>query len=606
MYELQKGLFSMRFYLILTLAYIIVTLTACGGGSSSSSSASFSTAQPTLSYSSTKLFDFTWTDVSGGEFYRVLENQDSNSGFIQVGADILAGTESFSLSVPLYKRLNARYILQTCDASQCLDSNEISVTGNLNDNVGYIKAGNPSSGDNFGGVVSLSDDGSTLAVGAYSEDSSAIGINGTDSDSAAPTSGAVYIFVRENSKWSQQAFIKASNAEAYDWFGFSLSLSNNGNTLVVGARLEDSAGRGVNAVQTDNNASGSGAAYVFVRSGASWSQNAYLKASNADADDNFGISVAISGDGSTIAVGADEESSRSTGINGDEANNGWSNAGAVYVFSSNGASWQQQAYVKASNTLTAGANFFGEAVSLSDDGNMLAVGASGDSSAAIGINGDESDTSASFSGAAFVFTRTGTTWSQQAYIKASNTEAQDNFGAQITLSGDGSTLAVSADLEDSASIGIDGEQSNNSATSSGAVYTYRRTNNQWSQEAYIKASNTGIADYFATAISLNYDGNLLAVGSINEDSNSLGIGGDEQSNTSSNTGAVYVYERTDGSWSQLAYVKSNNTGANDWFGVAVSLSDDGDTLAVGAQLEDGAGISLGDNEAGSAGAAYLY
>ncbi len=596
----------MRFYFIPTFAYIIATLTACGGGGSSSTSASFSAAHPTLSYNSTKRFDFTWIDVEGVDFYRVLENQDSNSGFIQVGADIPAGTESFSLSVPLYKRLNARYMLQTCDASQCLDSNEISATGNLTNGVGYIKSNNPGSGDYFGDSVSLSADGSTLAVGAWAENSSAIGINGSDSDRDASTSGAVYIFVREDTKWSQQAFIKASNAEAYDWFGVSLSLSNNGNTLIVGARNEESAGRGVNAIQTDNSASDSGAAYVFVRNGDTWSQNAYLKASNADADDNFGTAVTVSGDGLTIAVGADEESSRSSGINGDESNNGWSNAGAVYIFTSNGSSWQQQAYVKASTTLTASAKHFGEAVSLSNDGNTLAVGASGDSSAATGINGDESDTSASFSGAAFVFTRTGTIWSQQAYVKASNTEEQENFGAKISLSGDGSTLAVSADLEDSASAGIGGDQANNSATSSGAVYIFERTSDQWSQEAYIKASNTDIGDYFGTSISLNYDGKLLAVGAIHEDSMASGIGGVEWSVSSSNSGAVYVYEKTDGSWSQLAYVKSSNTGANDWFGVAVSLSGDGGTLAVGATHEDGSGAPLENNESGNAGAVYLY
>lgn len=595
-----------RFYLTLTFSYIILALTACGGGGSSP--APFAAAQATLNYNGTKRFDFTWTDEEGVDFYRVLENQDSSSGFTQIGADIPAGIETLSLNTPLYKSLNARYILQSCNANQCLDSNEFTVTGNLIDSIGYIKSNNPGSGDYFGSSVSLSRDGSTLAVGAWGEDSNQIGVSASNTDTvnSASNSGGVYIFERENFEWVLQAFIKASNADAGDWFGFSVSLSNDGNTLVVGATSEDSAGRGVNATQVDNSASNSGAAYVFLRNADTWSQNAYLKASNADADDNFGTTVSISGDGSTVAVGADEESSQSSGINGNENNNGWSNAGAVYVFSSNGASWQQQAYVKASNTLPTSAKFFGEAVSLSDDGNTLAVGASGDSSAATGVNGNETDTSASSSGAAFVFTRTGAAWSQQAYIKASNTGEMDRFGYKVSLSGDGSSLAVSTGLEDSSSIGIDGEQTNNSARSAGAVYTFKRTSNQWSQGAYIKASNTNIADEFGSSISLNSDGSVLAVGAGAEDGPIPGIGGDESLNSSNNSGAVYVFEKIDNFWSQLTYIKSSNPGPTDLFGVAVSLSDDGDTLAVGAQLEDGSGTSLDDNAAGSAGAVYLY
>jgi hypothetical protein len=200
----------------------------------------------------------------------------------------------------------------------------------------------------------------------------------------------------------------------------------------------------------------------------------YFKASNTDVGDFFGISVALSADGNTLAVGALFERSAATGINGDQADNTTS-SGAVYVFTRTGATWSQQAYIKASNT---GPDRFGGFVTLSADGNTLAVGANGEDSAATGINGNQADNSAADAGAVYVFTRTGVTWSQQAYVKASNTGVGDRFGISMTtltsvaLSADGNTMAVGAPLEDSAVTGIGGDQANNSAGSAGTMYLY--------------------------------------------------------------------------------------------------------------------------------------
>lgn len=576
-------------------------LFGCGSESSSPAAAKFSPSELQLSYEGTKQFSFSWVDDENAEFYRILEKSDSTSGYVQISGDILAGTEAFSLTASLFNRMNASYILQTCDVNQCLDSDAVFVSADLVHSVGYLKSDVPYSGDYFGSVVSLSEDGSTLAIGADSDNKGK-----TSNDSNETDSGAVYVFVRENTQWVQQAFLKGSNTEAHDWFGFSLSLSNDGNTLVVGANHEDSASKGVNGTASNNSAPSSGAAYVFKRSNGVWSQQAYLKASNTDEEDRFGQSVAVSGDGLTIAVGADKEGSRATGIDGDESDNTWSGEGAVYVFKATGNSWQQQAYIKAGNRQTVSGKTFGEAVSLSDDGNTLAVGASGESSAAAGIDGDGSDISASFSGAAYVFIREGSTWSQQAYIKASNTYEQDSFAGKLGLSGDGNILAISSELEDGASVGINGDQFNRTATSAGAVYTFVRSGNEWAQEAYIKASNTNQGDYFGSSVSLNHDGSLLAIGAIGEDSSALGVDGHDNFNAFTDSGAVYVFTRTDSNWSQLSYIKSSNTGKHDWFGVSASLSDDGSTLAVGASHEDGSGESSDNNELGGAGAAYLY
>ena len=413
--------------------------------------------------------------------------------------------------------------------------------------------------------------------------------------------------------WSQQAYIKASNTESSDDFGIAVTLSSDGNTLVVGARLEDSNATGINGIASNNSATDSGAVYAYTRDGSgTWTQLAYIKASNTEVDDGFGNTVMLSSDGNTLAVGAQLEDSNATGINGDDTNNLASGSGAVYVYTRNGASvWSQQAYVKASNT--GQSDQFGFAVSLSGDGNTLAVGANSEASNATGINGDETDNSTPASGAAYVYTRDGAgVWSQQAYVKSSNTEFADEFGYSITLSSNGHTLAVGAREESSNAIGIDGDSSDNSAFNSGAVYVYTRDGaSVWSQQAYVKASNTGAEDFFGHTVSLSGDGNTLAAGAYQESSNTTGIDGDQSENSAFGAGAVYVYTRDGTSvWSQQAYVKASNTGAGDLFGVAVILSNNGDTLAVGAHFEDSNATGIGgdesDNSASASGAVYLY
>src|SRR5919204_452895 len=137
-------------------------------------------------------------------------------------------------------------------------------------------------GDQFGFSVGISADGNTLAVGAIGEDSGAKGVNGDQNDNSQPGSGAVYVFARTGSTWSQQAYLKQSNTDAADLFGYSVGLSADGNTLAASAYDEDGSAREINGVQ-DRGRRGSGAIYVFTRTGSAWAQTAYLKASNAEA-----------------------------------------------------------------------------------------------------------------------------------------------------------------------------------------------------------------------------------------------------------------------------------------------------------------------------------
>ncbi|MCZ7678216.1 MAG: FG-GAP repeat protein [Sandaracinaceae bacterium] len=405
----------------------------------------------------------------------------------------------------------------------------------------YIKASNTDAFDSFGHSIALSSDGSTLAVGAVGEDSSATGINGDQADNSANSAGAVYVFRRSGTTWTQQAYIKASNTDPNDSFGWAVALSSDGSTLAVGALGEDSSATGVGGNQADNTGGPqAGAAYVFVRSGVTWTQQAYIKASNTEARDSFGHALALSADGSTMAVGAWGEDSSATGIGGNQADNAAATAGAVYVFVRSGVTWTQQAYVKSSNT-DAGDSFGMFGLSLSADGSTLAVGATGEDSNATGVGGNQADNSASASGAVYVFRRIGTTWTQQAYIKAPNTDAGDIFGVSVALSGDGAMLAIGATGEDSSARGIGGDQASNTLSSAGAAYVFSLSGSTWSLQAYIKASNPDASDAFGPALALSADGSTLAVGAGSEDSSATGIGGDESDNSAMSAGAAYVF-----------------------------------------------------------------
>jgi cysteine-rich repeat protein len=410
--------------------------------------------------------------------------------------------------------------------------------------IAYLKASNTGYADQFGWSIALSADGSTLAVGTSGEDSAATGIDGDQASEAAQESGAVYVFVRRGSTWVQQAYVKASNTGPFDHFGRSVALSADGSMLAVGASGESSAATGVGGNEADNAAPYSGAVYVFTRSGGTWRQAAYVKASNTGGNDRFGESVALSADGSILAVGAFVEDSAATGVGGDQADNSADGSGAVYVFARSGGTWSQQAYVKASNTAVR--DVFGISLALSGDGATLAVGAVGEDSAATGINGDQADNSANGSGAAYVFARSGTTWSQQAYVKASNTGIADQFGRGVALSADGLTLVVGAISEASAATGVGGNQADNAAPQSGAAYVFVRSGTTWSQASYVKASNTGSGDFFGIEAALSGDGGFLAVAAIREDSEATGIGGDQASNATADAGAVYVFDRAAG------------------------------------------------------------
>ncbi|MEO6772001.1 MAG: integrin [Kofleriaceae bacterium] len=452
----------------------------------------------------------------------------------------------------------------------------------------YVKASNTDPGDDFGVALALSADGTTLAVGADLEasaaaGSAAAGSAGDQTSNAAPASGAVYVYAFTGTAWAQQAYVKASNPDAMDHFGRSLALSADGSTLAVGADGEASAVTGVGGAQTDNTAAGAGAVYVLSRTGTTWAQTAYVKASNTGAGDLFGHVLALSGDGATLAVGAPLEDGSTPGIDGASTETAAS-AGAVYVFARGTTTWAQQAYVKASNP---GANDqFGNALALSADGSTLAVAAPFEDSSTTGL-GTTPDELATDAGAAYVFVRTGVTWAQQVYVKASNTEANDRFGAAIALTADAHTLVVGADGDDSNSSAAPDD---NSATDSGAVHVFAYTGATWVEAAFVKAQAPSAGDGFGLAAAI---GSSLVIGAPNE---------------ANATGGAYVFDMA-GAFTR--HLTAANAAAGDKFGTAVTTASAGaTTLAASAIGEDSSATGLdGDganDDAPDSGAAYVF
>ena len=347
----------------------------------------------------------------------------------------------------------------------------------------YVKASNTNFHDTFGRSVSLS--GNTLAVSALGEKSCATGINGDQLDNGCGEAGAVYIFTRSENVWTQEAHVKASNTRSRHAFGTQVSL--DGDTLAVGAALEDSCATGINGDQTNSSCFDAGAVYVYTRTAGVWTQQAYVKASNTNLGnviglgDIFGLNVALNGN--TLIVAAPGEGSCATGINGDQFDNGCG-TGAVYIFARTNNLWSQVAYVKAIPPTAPTSIALGFAASLAFDGTTLAVG-SGDDTCATGFNPSPGLNNCLRSNAVYLFSRTATSWAQRAFVKASNAEAWDFFGAPVSgLAIAGNTLAVGAINEDSCATGINGNQNDNScglhpspdtnqfAFGSGAVYVY--------------------------------------------------------------------------------------------------------------------------------------
>jgi hypothetical protein len=464
----------------------------------------------------------------------------------------------------------------------------------------YLKAPVRTAGDSFSYFISLSDDGKTLAVGAPDEDSSAKNVNGTVDDKALD-SGAAYVYVKNETGWTLQAYIKSPDTQAGDDFGRAVSLSADGNILAVGAPGEDSSTHGLGST-ADDNAKDSGAVFTYKRVGETWTPEAYIKGSRTRAADGFGAHLDLSRDGNTLAVGARLDDAAVGGVNPvDDGTTNAANSGALYTFARSGSSWTEQAYLKAQ--YPSAGDRLGWVLVISGDGNTLVAGAPDEDSTPI-AQGAVPNENALSAGAAFVFSRTGSTWTQQAYLKSTKTQASDQFGGELGISADGNTLAVASAGEDSSTTGVNSKE-DEAATDSGAVYVFARNGSTWTQQAYVKASNTGAGDGFGEDIAFSVDGNVMAIGAYGEAS---ALPDHPEDDNAQNAGAVYMYSRIAGNWAPKLYLKSPDIGIGDCYGDRVRLTRDGHTLVVGAFAEDSSSASgqHPNDSAQNSGAVYAY
>jgi hypothetical protein len=321
--------------------------------------------------------------------------------------------------------------------------------------------------------------------------------------------------------WVQQAKLTSSNNSGSDRFGERVAI--DGDTAVVGAYFYDTSG-GVNSPK--------GAAYVFTRSGSTWTQRAMIQSNDIAVGDYFGITVAISGN--TIIVGAQYEDGSSSSA---------TNYGSVYVFTGSGSSWTQQAKLVDPNPSTN--DWFGSH-SIAISGNTIVLGSI------------LSDDTATNSGTAHIYTRSGSTWTYKGQLESSDVAAYDRFGAGIAIDGD--TILIGAYGE------------GGSGTSRGAAYVFTSNNNwsSWSQQAKLTASDAQDNDYFGRGLDL--DGDTAVIGAFGED------------DTGSNSGSAYVFTRSGTTWSQQQKLTASDSAAN--FDIGLSVAIEGDTIALGSRGAD--------------------
>lgn len=393
-----------------------------------------------------------------------------------------------------------------------------------------LKASVPSEQSGFGTTVAVS--GNTAVVGAPSE---------LTAPEGEPGPGAVYVFSRGAAGWQPPTRLTAGDPALTREFGRAVAI--DANTLVVGVPSDHSSASGVNGPAGAEPIFVSGAAYVFVRHGSDWVQQAYLKAARPSENAAFGRSVAVSGD--WIAVGAPWEG-------------GPRGAGGVYLFARSGGLWSQQARVVASHP--SDLSEFGGAVAL--DGTTLAVGAPGENADFAGVQNtaartpEQERTGAPHSGAVYLFARGAGNWAQQAYVKASNGRAGDRFGAAVAIAGD---LVVAGAAE----------EGGGGLSSSGAAYVFARSGGAWGQEGYLKASNPDRFDRFGAAVAIS--GNTVAIGAPGEAS---ARSADGSNNGAGSAGAAYLFTRSAALWGESAYVKASVPGRSEEFGAALAISAD--------------------------------
>lgn len=454
----------------------------------------------------------------------------------------------------------------------------------------YLKSIEADPSDYFGANVVVSNDGSTLAVSAPMEDGGAVGVNGDYTNNELAYAGAVYIYRKDRSdEWQLEAYVKSSHPDARDNFGSAIDLSSNGRTLVVAAEFEDGAYAGMNGDASDNNLLQSGAVYIFERQvDKRWKQTNYIKASSPYSFGRFGRSISLSLDSQYLAIGALDFVGKD-GVHQSELE--LQSSGVIYLFERQSDEvWSEiQKIAMRDGNLNPD---FGYVIDLSKDGSYLVVGSPNFTN----VLGSDSTAK---KGSVELFQKSDfDQWVFQNQIHSNAVTATHAFGAAVSLSGAGDRLAIGDYLQQIPTVdqmgGLD------YLNQAGAVYLYDRADNDfWNPIRLIEASNAGSGDHFGYALSLSSDGQSLAVGALDEDARADGFLSAPNDDSSLNAGAVYLFESGElNNWQESLYLKANlDTESLDsvgnQFGKSISLSEQGETLAIGAWRDSQGGLFSG-------------
>jgi len=396
-----------------------------------------------------------------------------------------------------------------------------------------IQASDRAAGDNFGRSVSINSVGNTMIIGSYLD--LTVGAN----------AGSSYIFTKNASDiWSERQKLQASDIQAGDYFGLSVTMNAIGNVAIVGATREDTGG------------SNAGAAYIFTQNSSDiWNERQKLQASDRLAYDEFGFSVAINSLGDTAIVGSVK------------ADAGGFNSGATYIFTKNTSDvWSERQKLLSSDIQAD--DYFGRSVAINNPGNIAVVGA------------PRADAGGSNSGAAYIFTKnTSDIWSERQKLLSSDLQAGDSFGRSVDINDAGNIVIIGAHLEDGVTV---------ATSDAGAAYIFAKNSSDvWYQQQKIRSSDLQVGDVFGQSVAMNSLGTIAVIGAERENT-----GG-------SNAGAAYVFTKNSSDiWSERQKLLSSDIQAGDFFGRDVIINSSGNIIAITAVNEDTGGAD--------AGAAYIF
>lgn len=540
----------------------LTVLPGCGGSTASVATGIAGSDTPpgpapaievTASLSTVKqlTLNWSWPNLALAQRAFILEDADGDGPLpAEPLADVPAADGSATVEIFLPVALAASYQVALCTNGQCAYSTPVRLQGSLEQAMGRFKADTPQQFVEFGISVAVSQNGEVLAVG--------------------DTTGSVHLYERSGlGQWISRGPLATPTPAPGSLFDRAMALSADGSVLAFGSAGLDNAG----------------AAYIYRRQGSQWLFERHLLGSEIGADDQFGISLALSGDGHTLAVGANSD---------DGPGDSGMDDGAVYVFTESGGNWAETQLLRDGNSIQE--EWFGSSLALNSDGSVLAVGSAYNQASGLGVHAAPIDNAdAPGSGSVYIYARQPLTgWSLDAFIKPPLYIGTGAFGSAVALDAAGNTLAVSARESD---LDPNGVVDFPNYSYSGSVHVFARSGGPWAPHgAPLRSPVPRKDDEFGRALALSANGQTMVVGTQYNDYSGLGVSTTESPIQASDAGAAYVFQRIASGWGTPTVLQpSDQSTTNDRnirLGSSVAISGNGRTVAVGARSHAGPGVGV--------------